>query len=151
MTLRITVSHHVAEFERPLWGPNPDSPERPESLRVFGCLPVTARGAAWRQASEKPRRRKPRGEYAPAAVSVYGDLRRGSARRGRSRTEHRPVLTARDVNSRGNPMLLSLSRTRSKTGRPRFVPPHHESLESARSAASGRRRGVLANMPLSRN
>src|SRR6516225_4865201 len=44
----------------------------PKSLRVFGCLPVTARGAAWRQASEKPRRRKPRGEYAPAAVSVYG-------------------------------------------------------------------------------
>ena len=27
------------------------------------------------------------GEYAPAAVSVYGDLRRGSARLGRSRTE----------------------------------------------------------------
>src|SRR6516162_7934242 len=48
----------------------------PLSLRVFGCLPVTARGAARRQASEKPRRRKPRGEYAPAAVSVYGDLRR---------------------------------------------------------------------------
>src|SRR6516225_2554520 len=61
--------------------------ERQGSLRVFGCLPVTARGAAWRQASEKPRRRKPRGEYAPAAVSVYGDLRRGSARLGRSRTE----------------------------------------------------------------
>ena len=61
--------------------------EPPESLRVFGCLPVTARGAARRQASEKPRRRKPRGEYAPAAVSVYGDLRRGSARLGRSRTE----------------------------------------------------------------
>ena len=35
--------------------------EGPESLRVFGCLPVTARGAARRQASEKPRRRKPRG------------------------------------------------------------------------------------------
>src|ERR1700756_1200272 len=61
--------------------------KRPTSLRVFGCLPVTARGAARRQASEKPRRRKPRGEYAPAAVSVYGDLRRGSARLGRSRTE----------------------------------------------------------------
>src|SRR5205085_7856228 len=57
------------------------------SLRVFGRLPVTARGAARRQASEKPRRRKPRGEYAPAAVSVYRDLTRGSARLGRSRTE----------------------------------------------------------------
>src|SRR5215472_12518189 len=51
--------------------------ERQSPLRVFGCLPVSARGAARRQASEKPRRRKPRGEYAPAAVSVYGDLRRG--------------------------------------------------------------------------
>src|SRR5262249_1778110 len=61
--------------------------EGPESVRVFGCLPVTARGATRRQASEKPRRRKPRGEYAPAAVSVYGDLRQGSARLGRSRTE----------------------------------------------------------------
>src|SRR6516225_8365320 len=64
-----------------------DTLEGPLSLRVFGCLPVTARGAARRQASEKPRRRKPRGEYAPAAVSVYGDLRRGSARLGGSRTE----------------------------------------------------------------
>src|ERR1700739_3597058 len=63
--------------------------ERLVSLRVFGCLPVTARGAARRQASEKPRRRKPRGEYAPAAVSVYGDLRRGSARLGRSEFVHR--------------------------------------------------------------
>src|SRR5262245_8941096 len=57
-----------------------------KSLRVFGCLPVTARGAAWRQASEKPRRRKPGGACA-GEVSVYGDLRRGSARLGRSRTE----------------------------------------------------------------
>jgi hypothetical protein len=31
------------------------------SLRVFGCLPVTDRGDARRQASEKPRGRKPRG------------------------------------------------------------------------------------------
>src|SRR6516162_986013 len=38
-----------------------NGPERPVTLRVFGCLPVTARGAARRQASEKPRRRKPRG------------------------------------------------------------------------------------------
>jgi hypothetical protein len=35
--------------------------ERLVSLRVFGCLPVTARGAARKLASEKPRRRKPRG------------------------------------------------------------------------------------------
>jgi len=45
------------------------------TVRVFGCLPVTARGAARRQASEKPRRRKPRGEYAPTAVSVYGEFK----------------------------------------------------------------------------
>ena len=64
-----------------------NGPERPVTLRVFGCLPVTARGAARRQASEKPRRRKPREEYAPAAVSVYGDLGRGCARLGRSRRE----------------------------------------------------------------
>src|SRR4029077_6868317 len=80
------------------WRPSPSLPQSleqfstasavsPLTLRVFGCLPVTARGAARRQASEKPRRRKPRGEYAPAEVSVYGDLRRGSARLGRSRTE----------------------------------------------------------------
>src|ERR1700756_1587705 len=73
---------------------------RPESLRVFGCLPVTARGAARRQASEKPRRRKPRGEYAPGAVSVYGDLRRGSARLGRSRTEL-PALMGSGVRAFG--------------------------------------------------
>src|SRR5207253_2915356 len=77
----------LSPFGSPMVGGLTIAPERPESLRVFGCLPVTARGAARRQASEKPRRRKPRGEYAPAAVSVYGDLRRGSARLGRSRTE----------------------------------------------------------------
>ena len=52
-----------------------DRGKGPESLRVFGCLPVTwqcvARGG---RASEKPRGRKPRGEFAPAVVSGYGDL-----------------------------------------------------------------------------
>src|SRR5215813_9883728 len=38
--------------------PIPRGPsERPLTLRVFGCLPVTARRAARRQGSEKPRRR----------------------------------------------------------------------------------------------
>ena len=41
----------------------------------FRMPAVTARGAARRQASEKPRRRKPRGEYAPTAVSVYGEFK----------------------------------------------------------------------------
>src|SRR5215472_15659653 len=71
---------------RPLIASDSAARKRLLPLRVFGCLPVTARRAARRQASEKPRRRKPRGKYAPAAVSVYGDLRRGSARLGRSRT-----------------------------------------------------------------
>src|SRR5205823_4516791 len=41
------------------------APERRESLRVFGRLPVTGQGVSRRQASEKPRGRKPRGEFAP--------------------------------------------------------------------------------------
>ena len=43
-------------------------------LRVFGRLPVTDMRRARGQASEKPQGRKPRGEFAPAVVSVYGDL-----------------------------------------------------------------------------
>src|SRR5262245_19078262 len=61
---------------------------RSDNVKGFRMPASHWRGAARRQASEKPRRRKPRGEYAPAAVSVYGDFRRGSARLGRSRTEH---------------------------------------------------------------
>ena len=48
--------------------------KRPESLRVFGCCQTRARGGARRQASEKPRGRKPRGEIAPPLMSIYGDL-----------------------------------------------------------------------------
>jgi hypothetical protein len=48
--------------------------KRLESLRVFGRSQAQARRDARRQASEKPRWRKPRGEFAPAVVSVYGDL-----------------------------------------------------------------------------
>ena len=63
-----------------------NGPERPVTLRVFGCLSHCARGcteAGVRKASKE----ETAGEYAPAAVSVYGDFRRGSARLGRSRTE----------------------------------------------------------------
>ena len=51
------------------YGPNPvarsSPPERPESLRVFGCLPVTARGAARRQAPA----------HTPPAVSSFEAFR----------------------------------------------------------------------------
>jgi hypothetical protein len=48
--------------------------ECPCSLRVFGRLPVTGQGVSRRQASEKPRGRKPRGEFAPTLVSIYGEF-----------------------------------------------------------------------------
>ena len=48
--------------------------ERPGSLRVSDACQAQARGDARRQASEKPRGRKPRGKFAPAVVSGYGDL-----------------------------------------------------------------------------
>ena len=59
----------------------------PLTLRVFGCLPVTARGAVIEAGVRKASKEETAGEYASAAVSVYGDLRRGCARLGRSRTE----------------------------------------------------------------
>ena len=49
-------------------------PDGPLSLRVFGRLPVTDVTGARRQASEKPRGRKPRRGFAPAVLSGYGDL-----------------------------------------------------------------------------
>ena len=50
----------------------------PASHCVRGCTEAGVRKASKEETA---------GEYAPAAVSVYGDLRRGSARIGRSRTE----------------------------------------------------------------
>ena len=65
------LSQHIAGIQ----------PCRREPLfvfRVFGRLPVTDSALTVRrargQASEKPQGRKPRGEFAPAVVSVYGDL-----------------------------------------------------------------------------
>ena len=49
-----------------------NDPSLINSLRVFGCLPVTARGAARRQASEKPRRRKPRGSMRRRRATELG-------------------------------------------------------------------------------
>src|SRR5215831_12655329 len=60
---------------------------RPLSLRVFGCLPVTGEGLHGGRRPKSLEGGNRGGEYAPAAVSVYGDLRRDSARLGRSRTE----------------------------------------------------------------
>jgi hypothetical protein len=50
----------------------------PASHCAKGCTEAGVRKASKEETA---------GEYAPAAVSVYGDLRRGSARRGRCRTE----------------------------------------------------------------
>ena len=55
--------------------PDPRGREGPESLRVIRCLPVTWQCSALRgQASDKPRGRKPRGEFAPTLVSIYGEF-----------------------------------------------------------------------------
>ena len=43
-------------------------------LKGFRMPARQTRGGARRQASEKPRRRKPRGEFAPTLVSVYGEF-----------------------------------------------------------------------------
>jgi len=50
----------------------------PASHGARGCTEAGVRKASKEETA---------GEYAPAAVSVYGDLRWGSARLGRSRTE----------------------------------------------------------------
>ena len=50
----------------------------PASHCARGCTEAGVRKASKEETA---------GEYAPAAVSFYGDLRRGSARLGRSRTE----------------------------------------------------------------
>ena len=52
--------------------------QRPVSLRVFGCLPVTARGAGTEAGVRKASKEETAGSFAPAVVSVYGDLMRGS-------------------------------------------------------------------------
>src|ERR1700748_1776442 len=50
----------------------------PASHCARGCTEAGVRKASKEETA---------GEYAPAAVSVYGDFRRGSARLGRSRTD----------------------------------------------------------------
>jgi hypothetical protein len=72
------MSHRVGESERQLSGPNPtDFPlisERPETLRVFGCLPGTSAWGCTEAGVRKASREETAGEFAPAVVSIYGDL-----------------------------------------------------------------------------
>jgi ketopantoate reductase len=46
----------------------------PSSLRVFGCLPVSGARGCTEAGVRKASKEETAGEYAPAAVSVYGDL-----------------------------------------------------------------------------
>jgi hypothetical protein len=48
------------------------SGERPVTLRIFGCLPVTARGAARRQASEASKEETAGGVCAGGSVGLWG-------------------------------------------------------------------------------
>src|SRR5215471_18176307 len=58
-----------------------------ERGKVFGRLPGTDAMRDSEAGVRKASKEETAGEFAPAAVSVYGDLRRGSERLGRSRTE----------------------------------------------------------------
>jgi len=50
------------------------SNERPESLRVFGRLPVIGARACTEAGVRKASREETAGEFAPTVVSDYGDL-----------------------------------------------------------------------------
>src|SRR5215470_15770292 len=63
--------------------PRPRMMRRPDGLDACQSL----RGGCTEAGVRKASKEETAGEYAPAAVSVYGDLRRGSARLGGSRTE----------------------------------------------------------------
>jgi hypothetical protein len=56
------------------------------SLRVFGRLPITGARACTEAGVRKASREETAGEFAPAVVSVYGDLTRGSEPPHRFRT-----------------------------------------------------------------
>jgi len=51
--------------------------ERPESLRVFGCLPGAGARGCTEADVRKASKEESAGSFAPAVVSVYGDLTRG--------------------------------------------------------------------------
>jgi hypothetical protein len=48
--------------------------ERPEPLRVFGCLPGTGARGCTAAGVRKASREETAGEFATAVVSIYGDL-----------------------------------------------------------------------------
>src|SRR5437016_4849375 len=48
--------------------------KRPESLRVFGCLPGAGARGCTEAGVRKALREETAGEFAPTLVSVYGDL-----------------------------------------------------------------------------
>jgi hypothetical protein len=50
----------------------------PVSLRVFGCLPCAGAGGSTEAGVRKASKEETAGEFAPAVVSIYGDLTRGS-------------------------------------------------------------------------
>jgi len=52
----------------------PHSGERPQSLRVFGCLPDTGARGCTEAGVRKASREETAGEFATAVVSIYGDL-----------------------------------------------------------------------------
>jgi hypothetical protein len=52
----------------------PPSREGPDSLRVFGRLPGTGVEGCTEAGVRKASREETAGEFAPAVVSVYGDL-----------------------------------------------------------------------------
>ena len=53
---------------------SPTVAEQPESLRVFGRLPVIGARACTEAGVRKASREETAGEFAPAVVSDYGDL-----------------------------------------------------------------------------
>src|SRR5215471_16106811 len=53
------------------------SPERPLSLRVFGCLPGAGARGCTEAGVRKASKEESAGSFAPTLVSVYGDLMRG--------------------------------------------------------------------------
>src|SRR5262252_3221857 len=53
------------------------SRQRLQSLRVFGCLPGAGARGCTEAGVRKASKEESAGEFAPAVVSVYGDLTRG--------------------------------------------------------------------------
>jgi hypothetical protein len=50
------------------------SGERPESLRVFGCLPVIGQRGCTEAGVRKASREETAGEFAPMLMSIYGEF-----------------------------------------------------------------------------